>query len=158
MKKKVEFRGKRVSDNEWIYGYLADESSINNINEIATPNEDIDPETVGQFTNMYDCDGKPIFEGDIVESVSWNEFWSVGGNTMEPMRRRLFVDFRYGGFKLVEHFAYPMSDSVFDLSRWDEQGELKIVGNVYDNPELLKTEFTQAIENYHMNNNESVVS
>lgn len=33
-KRDIKFRGERVEDNKWIYGYLADDNFINNINEI----------------------------------------------------------------------------------------------------------------------------
>lgn len=37
----IKFRGKRIDDGKWIYGYLAGTDSINNIDEVAYPNEDV---------------------------------------------------------------------------------------------------------------------
>lgn len=69
-KRNIQFRGKRIEDNKWIYGYLASNDFINNINEIAVPSEEVYTETIGQFTEVYDVNGTPIFEGDIVETFT----------------------------------------------------------------------------------------
>jgi uncharacterized phage protein (TIGR01671 family) len=79
--REILFRGKRLDNGEWIYGYYAklphpitaflkdyivevkfDESDVvGNIEYIL-----VDPETVGQFTGVFDNNGNKIFEGDIV--------------------------------------------------------------------------------------------
>ena len=91
-------------------------------------------ETVGQFTGCYDKNHKKIYEGDIVECVSWNEYFSKDGQTMEPFRRKMYVDFRKGGFKMVEPMPEPLKDNEWDIIF---NGDVVIIGNIYDNPELI---------------------
>ena len=133
----IEFRGKRKSDNEWIYGYLSDVNEISNVNEVAMPREEVDEDTIGQWTGLYDTDDKRIYEDDIVECVSWNEFFkdNTTEDVMEPFRRRMYVAFKNGGFKLIEPMPQPMKDNVWDIIY---DGDVKIIGNIHDNFELLK--------------------
>lgn len=94
-------------------------------------------DTVGQFTGCYDKNNHKIFEGDIVECVSWNEYFSKDGKPMEPFRRKMYVEFRNGGFKMIEKMPSPLEDHVWDIIF---NGDIEIIGNVFDNPELLKKE------------------
>ena len=73
MKREILFRGKRVDNGEWIYGYLIGNNVI--VGEVVDFDDDyfntefwykVDPETVGQFTGMEDSLTLQIFESDIV--------------------------------------------------------------------------------------------
>lgn len=141
MNREIEFRGKRLDNGEWICGdlmhdnhggcyiYPLDSLGLFTENKVAN-------DTVGQFTGLVDKKGVKIFEGDIVECVSWNEYFSKDGQPMEPFRRKMYVDFRRGGFKMVEPMPEPMKDNEWDIIY---NGDIVIIGNIHDNPELLST-------------------
>ena len=80
--------------------------------------EDIDPETVGQFTSLHDCDGKEILEGDILD---------FNGITVE-------VRFVRGVF------AFLANGNIDEELCGDCRTDLfaKVIGNVYENPDILK--------------------
>ena len=97
----------------------------------------VDRCTVGQYTGVTDKNGKEIYEGDIVECVSWNEYFTnpSTGEVMQPFRRRMVVEFRNGGFKMVEKMPDPMKDNEWDIIY---DGDIEIIGNIHDNPELIE--------------------
>ena len=140
--REIKFRGKRLNDGEWIYGYLADEDYINNINEIAQPSEEVARDTVGQYTGLKDGKGKEIYEGDVVntyvcftnEDEEVLQFWRVGE-----------IAFANGGFALTNCTNY---DNQALTIKSDMQPSKKtrnsfpayrseIIGNIHDNPELI---------------------
>ena len=76
------------------------------------------PESVGQFTGLKDMDREEIFEG----AIGWDERGEVHGK----------IVFDEGGFL----FEWEnMQDDLFECC-----GDLVIVGNIHDNPELLEVE------------------
>lgn len=113
------YRGKRKDNGEWISGYLFSVWETTYICWGTTngiPNmEEVVPETVGQFFGANDKNRRKIFEGDIVKFK--NELFEVK-----------FIEkySRFAGVKPGVVF------SVFLFSNSE------IVGNIHDNPELLK--------------------
>lgn len=145
MNRIIKFRGKRLSDGKttenWIHGSLTcDYGGVNN-NSIFSRDPDpdwysvgiracqiydpkthntcaVNSETVGQFTGLLDCHGTEIYEGDILlckgkylYQVEWiTDGFFIRGKT-------------YGGITSIKSFR-PQ--------------QRKVIGNIYDNPELLK--------------------
>lgn len=120
----VKFRGKRVDNGKWVYGYYQElVDSVNHLYWINEPNGDITdvvPETVGQYTGLKDRDGVEIYEGDVLIFdgykfvILWNE--------------------ERGGF----HMDYWMFDEQYDLSEFSQTSE--IISNIHDDPELMEGE------------------
>ena len=94
----------------------------------------VQEETIGEFSGLQDKTGRDIYEGDIVECVSWNEYFSKDGQPMEPFRRKMYVDFRKGAFVMVEPMPEPLQDHEWPIIY---NGDIIIIGNRFDNPELL---------------------
>ena len=150
--REILFRGKRTDNGEWIYGNLAIRDDVKRWEYFIGQNSlgyDVIPETVGQYTGLTDMNGKKIFEGDIfkfddeiwlssltscgIEYDSWKtENYGVVGFD-EDYAKYDFVKYKYNENSveadLHENNTIEFADFVKDL---------EIIGNVYDNPELLK--------------------
>lgn len=154
--REILFRGYSKIFKEWLYGRLvvagADLSNTfcivkngdmeldgHHIRQMTDEPLYVDKNTIGEFSGCLDKNGQKIFEGDIVECCSWNEFFSdSSGRLLEPFRRRAVIEFINGSFKLVEKykFDYPgMKPAVWDVT---DYSDIVVIGNKYDNPELLE--------------------
>lgn len=114
----IKFRAKRVGTHEWVYGHI-----------FQTPVGEwkikkgfreylIQPDTVGQFTNHHDRKGNEIYEGDIILSngkYPYTVEWITDGFIMRGQI--------YGGITSIMSFL---------------PNQREVIGNIYDNPELLK--------------------
>ena len=130
MDREIKFRGKHIHvfsknkklDGQWVYGYYCDE------NYIRTDNAEklIDKNTLGQFTGVKDINGKEIYEGDIIEI-----------STGIDKKNKAIVEFDCYGF-----FINSINDTdVCYLGELDIDIDtfIEVIGNVYDNPELLES-------------------
>ena len=128
--REILFRGKRTDNGEWVYGDLIQNVDCLKIREqeksikkIAKSYE-IDLETVGQFTGLLDKNGKKIFEGDIVLGLF---LFDMSINAVVKFRDGAFgLEWRRG--EIIEFNAFT---SLCNIT-------YEIIGNIYDNPELLE--------------------
>ena len=130
MNREILFRGKHdrryTSRDEWVYGvpyFDHDDDCI-----IATDNYKlvVIAETVGQFTGLTDKNGVKIFEGDIVTIENPN-----------------ISDDEYGIVKFDNDgamFIVEFDTFTVDFGNNIDGNQCEIIGNIFDNPELLKGE------------------
>lgn len=130
------WRGKRTDNGEWVRGSLLRSGNgyidIIPLNNTICEDESnalcvgnwyvVDSETLGECTGLTDRNGKPIFEGDILETAeSFNYIvkWSR----------------EHAEFYAESMDRFCVRSSVGVIAR---QGGV-IIGNIYDNPEMKES-------------------
>ncbi len=145
MMREILFRGKRTDNGEWVEGYYVKAELLNGSGEEHVIIEysaegttyHVISETVGQFTGLTDKNGTKIFEGDIVKCTDENnllEFCAI-------------VEFGNpnGEYNWGWQLKYIKGTKVnMDILCWVDMEDLgayiEVIGNIYDNPELMEVE------------------
>ena len=151
--REVLFRGK-TKTGIWIEGFLFQTEcdgvkewnismsplSANDYSEILGDYGDVIPETVGQYTGLTDKNGKKIFDGDIVKVVVNRHVC----DKIDVREEKGLIDYdAMGMLSLVLYFHndVPIYSDVFNelsLSSCVQDFHFELIGNIHDNPELLK--------------------
>lgn len=141
--REILFKAKRIDNGEWVEGYYQKRYCLSDSEESLIFHADsykmweyaeIAPETLCQFTGLCDKNGNKIWENDILmahldefhpedmtyETVEWGVAGWAAHETSSIDREYGSVDREY----LNE----------FDLKHFE------VVGNIFDNPELLQEE------------------
>ena len=124
MNREIKFRGKRVDNDEWTYGYLVfsedyifDYSEIidipyiipiNNFNLKDYREYRVDESTIGQYTGLKDKNGRDVYEGDVL--------------LIGEQRSKVEVVFKDGRFG----FMYNSSCLSF------QNQSPEVIGNIYE--------------------------
>lgn len=136
----IKFRGKTRGNGKWYYGSLVYSDEINaaiyfQIGRGLVKTMDwvyVNPETVGQFTGLCDCNGKEIYEGDIVDFD--DKPYCVNGSKYQG------AVVMHKGAWCVQHYEKCFDVHFYSPLFVDDFANRKtiILGNIYDNTELLK--------------------
>lgn len=133
MEREIKFRGKSVLNDEWIYGDLVHRiNSPKTISPVQINGIGVKEDTIGQFAGLFDKNGKEIYEGDII---------SVNGKYPKLV-------------KYIDDYACFCLANITDLNKkwispwqqvspswWNDfKREIRVIGNMYDHPELIKEE------------------
>lgn len=136
--REILFRGKRTDNGEWVEGYyykakycrtddeLCDYITVPHPKEYNEPSSHyiVNPETVGQYTGLKDKNGTKIFEGDIVDVLYDVNYIGVAAE-------------RIGVFEVVFHNGCFMKQKGGVRYHFIPSDKCTVIGNIYDNPELL---------------------
>ena len=148
--REILFKGKKKDNGEWIEGYLLDGGMpgekrifigklvIGKWTVMADEFDEVDPDTICQFTGLTDKKGKKIWQSDNISYQRDNDDCPFPNKDTKKRFGKVF----YQGFRST--FAIGMgkngSKSINDdLWKYVQNGNrVEVIGNQFDNPELLQ--------------------
>ncbi|WP_445429251.1 YopX family protein [Bacillus atrophaeus] len=125
--REIKFRGKPIEDYgdvKWFYGNAV----INYDDKLAYIEADrqgyvpVEWESIGQYTGLKDKNGREIYEGDIVYSEEYD--------------RNFAIEYARDWSCFAYNTAASITDRILSLDRAGLYSE--VIGNIYEDPELLE--------------------
>lgn len=155
--REILFRGKAINrdpegtyrtnyrNGDWVYGLVTNyyDDRFPNVplemtNESGVSGIDVDHETVGQWTGLVDKNGIKIFEGDILQG---DEYPYCCDGSLNYFAEVVWFEeccaFGITTWKNPNSSVRGISDGMSDYMEDFESSRWLIIGNIYDNPELI---------------------
>ena len=146
MQDRYLFRGKRIDNGEWVIGNRIDDGVTgqvfihtvgNSVNESDKVGEEgclqfvafeVAPATICQCTGVKDKNGNLIWENDIV--AYWDSYSTESGLAEADCIGKVVWDDETISFQVTNRLSAESYEVLGD--------ECSVIGNVFDNPELLE--------------------
>lgn len=134
--REIKFRGKRIDNGRWAYGYLFEDKTparhlayilevggfVPALSMPSTKFIEVDPDTVGEYTDRKEKNGKEVYEGDIFGNIK--ELRSIVGREENGAYVLKFLDSRI-------KTTWSITDPRIARS--------EVIGNIYEHGYLLDT-------------------
>ena len=147
--RKYKFRGKRTEDGEWVYGDLGQSKGIVFISDQNLKPQDtwaftyeVDPETIGQFTEKIDDKEREVYEHDIYFNEVEHDYgderiyfvctWIPEWCRFVWLTIGEYQAYEDNGVRVLEEDETMMNTFGLDTEK------LHYAGNIHDNKDLLK--------------------
>ena len=128
----ILFRAKRIDNGEWVEGFYVNRFDVNEEIEhlifwrksyTVWEYAKIDPETLCQYTGLKDKNGNRIWENDIIKHEISDTIGTVK-------------------WYQEDYVGWCVDDTIIDEQQFTDEmwNECEVIGNIFDNPELLKGE------------------
>lgn len=138
----IKFRGKDLETGEWLFGNIqvpSKEDVEYFMWDYEHNQKEVIPDTVGQFTGLLDKNGKEIYEGDILRGDEYPFNYDGVDNYFAEV---VWAD-NVCGFYRITHKKDNSTVRGISHGNWSELDEediksFEVIGNIHDNPELLK--------------------
>lgn len=144
-----KFRGRNIETGEWVYGHLF---YFDDGRHFISPTGtdvvggyggaparyklenlvcfEIKPETVGESTGLIDRNGVEIFDGDVVQAEQYlTTTIPVRINGIVKYSNRYTMFYLDNGSERHDLYMQSLGGSIYNF---------EIIGNIYENPELLE--------------------
>ena len=133
MNREILFKAKRKDNGKWVEGYYRRIPCMRMLEHYIIPRNPknrmeqyaIDPDTICQYTGLVDKNGKKIWGNDIVRRTDLHVVSesSVG-----------FIEYDLENTSFLMH----RTDKVEYSPTYHWKDRLEVIGNIFDNPDLLE--------------------
>lgn len=147
--REIKFRGKRIDNGEWVYGYAVEgfgrwfigiEFGINTTRMgtllCCTPKYfEVIPETVGLYIGLEDRNGKEIYEFDLVMVLECHKSFKAKPFTVGFQDGAFVLELKEGKISFITYGDQCRTEGIIEDSF---SQNLEVIGNIHSNPELLQ--------------------
>ena len=148
--REILFKAKRIDNGEWVEGYLYRLSEQHNpfimLKNRCGLGYEVDEKTICQYTGLKDKNGKKIWENDIVELYDTNNNykWKAIVKFGNPNATYNW------GYQLHPIGEYKVNTDILLWVEMEDTGTIcEVIGNIFDNPELLNYVDNEAGQQAH---------
>lgn len=132
--REIKFRGKSIKTGEWVIGahvvygkykkdhFIFVEGHGSNFISCFIA---VDKKSVGQYSGLSDKNGKEIYDGDIVCAYDDSALFGMGK--------------KHQGTIIYSGNCFSLECNGVCLDKWVNAEHIKIIGNIYEHPELLNS-------------------